>query len=543
MARIAVIGAGMGAMAAAARLAVAGHDVVVYERGATHGGALGRSTRDGFAFDTGPVLLTLPAVYRDLFVKTGRKSLEDRLGLTQVEPAVRHLFADGTRVDLPNASRAGVGQALDAALGAGSGERWAAFVNRAREAWDRSRRPLLEEPLWPNWQVLAEREPYPAVPRRRLLRRELRATTLAEIAALELGDEPRLRALLEQYALAAGLDPRTAPASAAVLPYMEQTFGLWSVEGGMRALADALYERCRERRVRFRFGTPVRRVVIRGGRAVGVAVDTGVRDAGAEGTGAAQAEAGGGPATTVAEEAAHVVEEADHVVAGVAPDVLDSLLDGVPAREETGVPARRTARSRVTLLLALRGARTPEAACRTVVHTPDREGELAALFGAEPGLPERPTVTVHRLPDPSLVPDPDHEAVTVTATVPAATGEAAEAADDAVSAPSPGPLTSFADRMTAAARREIPDLDGRLLWREVRTPREIEAATGTPGVPAPALAAGGGRWLHPANSTAVEGLFTVGGWSHPGGGLAHAGMSGALVAGLIVEGPDFRGSQ
>ncbi|MFI1108619.1 phytoene desaturase family protein [Streptomyces physcomitrii] len=552
MARIAVIGAGMGAMAAAARLAVAGHGVVVYERGATHGGALGHRTRDGFAFDTGPVLLTLPAVYRDLFVKTGRKSLEDRLGLTQVEPAVRHLFGDGTRVDLPNASRAGVGRALDAALGAGSGERWAAFVNRAREAWDRSRRPLLEEPLWPNWQVLAEREPYPAVPRRRLLRRELTATTLAEIAALELGGEPRLRALLEQYALAAGLDPRTAPASAAVLPYMEQTFGLWSVEGGMRALADALYERCRERRVRFRFGTPVRRIVIRGGRAVGVAVD-----AGAEGTAAAQAEAGGGPAATVVGEGGHVVEEADYVVAGVAPDVLDSLLDGVPAREETGVPAQRTALSRVTLLLALRGARPPEAACRTVVHTPDREGELAALFGAEPGLPERPTVTVHRLPDPSLVPDPDHEAVTVTATVPATTGGTATggeatggaADDDAVSAPSsgplasPGPFASFADRMTAAARREIPDLDGRLLWREVRTPREVEAATGTAGVPAPALAAGGGRWLHPANSTAAAGLFTVGGWSHPGGGLAHAGMSGALVAGLIVEGPDFRGSQ
>ncbi|MER5943447.1 hypothetical protein ABT121_39860 [Streptomyces sp. NPDC001928] len=41
----------------------------------------------------------------------------------------------------------------------------------------------------------------------------------------------------------------------------------------------------------------------------------------------------------------------------------------------------------------------------------------------------------------------------------------------------------------------------------------------------------------------MSGLFTVGGWSHPGGGLPHAGMSGALVAGLIVEGPEFQGSQ
>ncbi|MYX21129.1 NAD(P)/FAD-dependent oxidoreductase, partial [Streptomyces sp. SID8380] len=53
---------------------------------------------------------------------------------------------------------------------------------------------------------------------------------------------------------------------------------------------------------------------------------------------------------------------------------------------------------------------------------------------------------------------------------------------------------------------------------------------------------GGGRWLHPANSTALPGLHAVGGWSHPGGGLPHAGMSGALVAGLIVEGAGFTGS-
>ena len=78
MARIAVIGAGMGAMAAAARLAVAGHRVVVYERAATYGGAVGRFEREGFAFDTGPGLLQLPAVYRDLFVKTGKEPLEVR---------------------------------------------------------------------------------------------------------------------------------------------------------------------------------------------------------------------------------------------------------------------------------------------------------------------------------------------------------------------------------------------------------------------------------------------------------------------------------
>ncbi|MEU1176226.1 NAD(P)/FAD-dependent oxidoreductase [Streptomyces sp. NPDC005820] len=490
MARIAVIGAGLGAMATAARLAVAGHRVAVYERTETYGGAVRRFERDGFGFDTGPGLLPLPAVYRDLFVKTGKEPLEACVELVQVDPSARHVFADGTEVSLPNASRAGVVSALDEALGPGAGLRWGDFLVRASEAWDRTRRPLLEEPLWPNWQVLADREPYPAVPHKRLLRTR-RAGTLAEVGAWELRD-PRLAALLDGHALAYGLDPRRAPASAAVLPYMEHAFGMWYVRGGLRELARAVYERCTARRVEFVFGAEVTRVLEKDGRA------TGVELAGGE------------------------VVDADFVVApgGAA---------GLPVRGEGEVPPQQGLPSRLTVLLALRGARPEGTAHRTVVHTEDREGELESLFGAAPAVPARPTVTVLRPGDPALVPDGDHEAVTLGATVPAG----AEIREDHVEA------------LVAAAERAVPGLRDRVLWREVRTPADIAAETGVRGgaVPAPALAASGGRLLHPANSTGLQGLFTAGGWSHPGGGLPHAGMSGALVAGLIVEGPEFRGSQ
>ncbi|MEU8601643.1 phytoene desaturase family protein [Streptomyces parvulus] len=498
MARIAVIGAGMGAMAAAARLAVAGHRVVVYERTGTYGGALGRFERDGFSFDTGPGLLPLPAVWRDLFVKTGREPLESCVELVQVDPSARHVFADGTEVALPNASRAGVVEALDAALGQPAGRRWSDFLVRAREAWDRTRRPLLEEPLWPNWEVLAERDPYPSVPHKRLLRTR-RAGTLAEVGAWELRDA-RLSALLGCHALAYGLDPRTAPANSAVLPYMEYAFGMWYVRGGLRELARAVYERCLARRVEFRFDAEVTGIVEKDGRVAGVEL--------AEG-GLAQAEL---------------------VVAGVAPDVLGRLCGGVPVRGAGDVAPQRGGTSRLTVHLALRGRRAEGAAHRTVVHAPDAEAELDALFGPEPFMPGRPTVSVLRPDDPALVPDADHEAVTLTSVVPArATPDAEEAAG----------------RLVDAAERAMPGLRDRLLWREVRTQADVAAATGVAdgAIPAPALAAAGGRLLHAANSTRTEGLFTVGGWSHPGGGLPHAGMSGALVAGLVVEGPEFRGSQ
>ncbi|GGZ31596.1 phytoene dehydrogenase [Streptomyces poonensis] len=491
-------------MAAAARLAVAGHRVVVYERTETYGGAVGRFERDGFAFDTGPGLLPLPAVYRDLFIKTGKEPLEECVELVRVDPAARHVFPDGTDVLLPNASRAGAVGALNTALGSGAGDRWGDFLVRAREAWDRTRRPLLEEPLWADWQVLGEREPYPAVPHRRLLRTR-RASTLAEIGAYELRDA-RLTALLESHALAYGLDPRTAPASAAVLPYMDHAFGTWYVRGGMRELARALYERCRARRVEFVFGAEVVRIVEKDGRAAGL------------------------------ELADRTVAEADHVVAAVAPARVAGLTER-PLQEDGDVrPGRRPALAgRFTVLLALRGGPEAGAAHRTVVHAPDRAAELDFLSGrAGAGDPARPTVTVLRPDDPALRPDDGHESVVVSAAAPLTAGR--EAA---------GTAERFAELLVTAAESAVPGLRERLLWREVRTPAHTARETGAEdgSVSPPALAAAEGRFLLPGNTTRLPGLYLAGGWAHPGGGLPHAGMSGALVAGLIVEGPDFRGSQ
>ncbi|MEV6574918.1 NAD(P)/FAD-dependent oxidoreductase [Streptomyces sp. NPDC051577] len=470
MARIAVIGAGMGAMATAARLAVAGHRVTVYERGSTYGGAVGRYERDGFAFDTGPGLLHLPAVYRDLFVKTGRKPLEECVELVQVDPAVRHLLPDGTSLTLPNASRGGAAAVLDETFGAGAGDRWNEVLGRARDAWNATRRPLLEEPLRPDWQVLGA-DPYPAVRKSGLLRR--RPPTLAEVAERELGGP--LGELLTARVRAYGLCPTDAPASAAVLPYMEQTFGSWYVRGGLRELATAVYERCLERKVTFVFDADVRGVVERDGRAAGLSL---------AGTSAVGAD-------TV---------EADAVVCGVDPRALAIPPAPGPApAPPAGLPGR------YTLFLALGGPRPADAVHRTLV-------------GAD--------LTVLRPDDPAALPDAGHEAVTVQAVV------------------EPGTTPSARDLLAAAAPA-VPGLGERLLWHELRTPADIAGATGAldGAVPPPALPGVGGRLLHPANTTGLPGLYLAGGWAHPGGGLPHAGMTGALVAGLIVEGADFRGSR
>jgi phytoene dehydrogenase-like protein len=130
MARIIVIGAGMAGLAVAARLANRENSVVVCEASAHLGGALSSWQHDDLTFDTGAYTLTLPAVYRDLFIKTGSRkksaadTLEDRVDLRPVDPVRRYLFPDGTRLDIPNASRGRLHAAFDSALGTGAGDAW-----------------------------------------------------------------------------------------------------------------------------------------------------------------------------------------------------------------------------------------------------------------------------------------------------------------------------------------------------------------------------------------------------------------------------------
>ncbi|MEU6233357.1 NAD(P)/FAD-dependent oxidoreductase [Kitasatospora sp. NPDC047058] len=495
MARIVIIGAGMSGLAAASRLATLGHRVTVCEAAGTYGGMVGRYERDGFAFDTGPGLLTLPAVYRDLALKTGREPLEELVGLAPVDPESRHLLPDGTDLVLPNASRGGVVQALDGAFGSGAGARWAEVMNHGRTVWEATRRPLLEEPLPADTRPLGT-DPYPGPPPPGRLARLLgaRPWTLAEVAARELGGHPGLTALLHEHALRFGFDPRTAPAGATVLPYMEQSFGVWYVRGGIRALADAVYRRCEQRGVEFRFDTPVEGVREDGGRVCGVETAAGRIDA-------------------------------DVVVSAMDARVGFRASPGRAAsRDDRPQPMRAAgAPGRVVVLLALRGERPAGTVHRTVVHAQDRTAELDGIFGSGTPLAGRPTVQVLRPDDPSLHPA-GHEAVVLTATTPA-TGTDWTA---------PGTADRFADRMIAQADAAGLGLGGRVLWRVVRTPADTGRETGSflGSVPLPALAGARGAFLQ-APTEQAPGYYLIGGAAHPGGGLARVGMSACIAANLI----------
>lgn len=493
MARVVVVGAGMGGLAAAARLSALGHSVLVCEQSATVGGKVGVYSRDGFAFDTGPSLLTLPAVYRDLFVKTGAP-LEQSLELVEVDPALRYRFPDGVWLDVPNVSRPAIRRALDDALGGGAGDDWNALLSRANDMWAVTRGPFLESSL------------DGALGLARLARRTGDLRTVAPWQTLRgLGRrylrDPRLRMVLDRYATYTGSDPRRAPAALAVVPYIEQAFGAWHVRGGLRRLALAVHDRAVERGAQVRTGCDVAEIVLEGGRVAGVRLASGERLA------------------------------ADVVVANAdAHTVYQQLLPGPEA-----APARRKL-SRATpslsgfvLLLALRG-RTPGLAHHTVLFPDDYDAEFDAVFGRHAAPVADPTIYVSAPDDPAMRPDDDHESLFVLVNAPRH-GKVPGAFDWR----DPGVSASYAERVLAVLAARGFDVRDRLLWCEVRTPWDLQTATRSPGGVIYGSSSNGLRaaFLRPANRGPVPGLFLVGGSAHPGGGLPLVGLSAAIVADLV----------
>ncbi len=256
MARVAVVGAGVGGLAAGVRLAALGHRVTVYEAAPVAGGKCGRVTRDGFTWDSGPSLLTMPWVLEALFAETGAP-LGDELELLPVEPVTRYRFPDGTSVDL-SADAGRSRSALDA-WRPGAGAEWAGFLAACGSMWRASERVLAGPAPWP--PRLRAGEPRPSALD---LVRVKPWWTLRRFARHHTGD-PRLRMVIERFATYAGADPRRAPAALAVAGYVEHAWGAWHPRGGLYALVEALERRLEALGGELRLSAPVRRIVVRRG--------------------------------------------------------------------------------------------------------------------------------------------------------------------------------------------------------------------------------------------------------------------------------------
>ncbi|NBT14012.1 MAG: FAD-dependent oxidoreductase, partial [Planctomycetia bacterium] len=125
--RVVVVGAGLGGLAAACTLAARGYAVTLCERNAWAGGKAAVLAEQGFRFDMGPTILTIPAVLKRIYAEAGR-DLESALDLVPLDPQWRSFFTDGSRLDLV-ADVAEMRRILDGyAPGSGSGAGYQRFM-------------------------------------------------------------------------------------------------------------------------------------------------------------------------------------------------------------------------------------------------------------------------------------------------------------------------------------------------------------------------------------------------------------------------------
>ncbi|NMO90201.1 NAD(P)/FAD-dependent oxidoreductase [Actinomycetospora sp. TBRC 11914] len=490
MSRVVVIGAGLGGLAAAARLAAAGHDVEVHEAAEQAGGKLGVLERDGFTFDTGPSLLTMPGLLDELFAATGGPA---GLPVAPVDPVCAYHFADGTELVLPH-DPARVPAALDAALGAGAGAAWERLHARSRHVWSLVGRDVLRRPL--TTAALARMSSSPSG-----LRAVAPWRTVRGLGRRLLPD-PRLRQWLERYATYSGSDPRRTPAVLAVSAFVEQEFGAWWVPGGMRRIVDTLLARCRDLGVAVHLGSPVEAVLLDGDRVAGVRV------------------AGRDRAADV------VVSNADAAV------LHEHLLPrGAAPRARRRLRRRPPSSAGFVLLLGLSG-REPGPAHR-VWFPADYDAEFDAVHGRHPRPVADPTVYVHAPDDPALRPDDGSEGWFVLVNAPV--HDPAHGVDW----DTPGLRESYAEHVLDVLAARGTDVRPRLRFTEVLTPADLERRTGAPGGAIYGTASHGPRAAlrRPANTGPVDGLYLVGGSAHPGGGIPLVLMSAEIVAGLIGPAP------
>jgi diapolycopene oxygenase len=231
--KVAVIGSGLGGLSAAISLRAAGYEVDVFEKNDRVGGKLNVSEKDGFTFDLGPSIFTLPQYFRSLFERAG-KNFDDYVSLDPVAPHWRNFFESGLVFDLHGES-ALMRREMDKLAGDPAAH-WAEFEKFM--AYARGQFSIIEEGYFDKgldnlWEFIR----YYGLGR--MGKQMDYRKTMAESIAEHFTD-PNLRSIFEYFIKYVGSSALAAPGYMNMMPVIQFDYGLWYVRGGMYALAEGL---------------------------------------------------------------------------------------------------------------------------------------------------------------------------------------------------------------------------------------------------------------------------------------------------------------
>ncbi|WP_439880787.1 1-hydroxycarotenoid 3,4-desaturase CrtD [Pontibacter sp. MBLB2868] len=265
MSKAAIIGAGIGGIATAVRLAVKGYAVTVLEANETFGGKMHEFWLGQYRFDAGPSLFTLPHLVDELFILAGRKP-EDYFTYTRLDPITHYFWPDGSQVK----AYADAGRFAEEAA-----QQLGVPKQAVKEALTRSSRlykgtadTFLHKSLHKLNTYLS-----PDVLKALSCLTDLGLTTTMHEANARQFSDPRFVQLLDRFATYNGSDPYQAPGTLNIIPHLEHNIGAFYPKGGIYAIAESLVKLARELGVEFRYSEPVKRIMAEDGKVTGVQTD------------------------------------------------------------------------------------------------------------------------------------------------------------------------------------------------------------------------------------------------------------------------------
>ncbi len=256
-----VVGAGLGGLSAAISLRAEGYDVGILEKNERVGGKLNYLEKEGFGFDLGPSIFTLPQMFRDLFARADRE-MDDYLTLEKVTPHWRNFFEDGTVLDLyeePDLMKRELGK-----LPGDPEVLWSqfqGFLEYARGQYQIVDQGYFKHGLDNLWEFLKHYHV-------NLLGGKIDyRNTMAETIA-EHFEEEHLRRIFEYFIKYVGSSARDAPGYMNLMPIIQFDYGLWYVKGGMYELARALERLCGDLGIEISLNTEVAAISRNGSKSV-----------------------------------------------------------------------------------------------------------------------------------------------------------------------------------------------------------------------------------------------------------------------------------
>lgn len=264
---VAIIGGGLGGLAAACVAAARGHRVTLYDKNPWLGGKAAVLHEDGFRFDMGPTILTVPRVLERIFGEAGR-NIADYLDLVRLDPQWRCFFDDGTRIDLLENIDA-MAEAMDRfAPGKKAGDGYRRFQELSENLHHISNRFFFWKPVEDLFDTIN-------------IRANMNPATLRDVLSLRMGSsvagtirskvkDDRLAQMLDHFTQYVGSSPYGSPAVLCAIAHMQAAEGVWYPMGGTRAVAEALMKLATELGATFRPETDVSSLRIENGAVTGL---------------------------------------------------------------------------------------------------------------------------------------------------------------------------------------------------------------------------------------------------------------------------------